>query len=214
MNSKTGKRTQLQFRRWWHIMRLVISRIVLFVMVVSITAARHPPEQVAVLAPKPMLTKEMEATIKYVPATTTIAAPELVESSYIESMDLDAKECYLLAKIAMAEAESEDTEGKALIILTVLNRVWASQFPNTIEEVIIQENAFTSYHNGRWDCVEPDADCKAALELVKGGWDGSQGALYFERMPEDRKSTWHSRNLKKLFTHGNHTFYKEKEAGE
>lgn len=126
----------------------------------------------------------------------------------IQSMDISTDEAYLLAKIAMAEAEGEDTEGKALVILTVLNRVQSEQFPDTIEEVIFQENAFTPIIDGRWDRVEPDADCWEALELVWiRGWDESQGALYFERATD--KSTWHSRNLEELFTHGNHTFYKE-----
>ena len=40
-------------------------------------------------------------------------------------------------------------------------------------------------------------------------WDESQGALYFEKASDE--STWHSRNLQKLFTHGAHTFYTEKE---
>lgn len=52
----------------------------------------------------------------------------------------------------------------------------------------------------------------AALALVQiEHWDESQGALYFERTPEDGESTWHSRNLVTLFIHGNHTFYTEKE---
>jgi len=54
-------------------------------------------------------------------------------------MDWDSDDAYRLAKIAMAEAESEDTEGKALVMLVVLNRVWDDEFPDTIEEVIFQK---------------------------------------------------------------------------
>lgn len=50
-----------------------------------------------------------------------------------------------LAKIAMAEAEGEDTEGKAQVILVVLNRVWSNDFPDTIEGVITEKNQFTAY---------------------------------------------------------------------
>ena len=142
---------------------------------------------------------------------TVIEESNLEEAEYktlIQSMEFSSDEAYLLAKIAMAEAEGEDTEGKALVILTVLNRVESEKFPDTIEKVIFQENAFTPIIDGRWDRVEPDADCWEALELVwVQGWDESEGALYFERATD--KSTWHSRNLEKLFTHGNHTFYKE-----
>lgn len=117
---------------------------------------------------------------------------------------------YLLRKIAMAEAEGEDTEGKALVMLTVLNRVNDEKFPDSIEGVITELNAFTSYWDGRYDSVEPDADCLKALRLiVDKQWDESQGATYFEVNPDG--DTWHSRNLQKLFTHGNHTFYKEME---
>lgn len=120
---------------------------------------------------------------------------------------------YRAARMAMAEAEGEDTEGKALVILVIYNRVKSGKFPDTVAGVLSQENAFTSYHNGRYEAVEPDGDCWAALDLIQeAGWDESQGALYFERTPEDGESTWHSRNLERLFIHGNHTFYTEKEA--
>lgn len=125
------------------------------------------------------------------------------------SLDWSADESYILAKIAMAEAESEDTEGKALVILVVLNRVWDASFPGTIEGVVMQENQFSPVANGRYDSVEPDDDCLDALELVMDGWDESEGALYFESRSS---SAWHQRNLKYLFKHGNHYFYKEKEV--
>lgn len=121
----------------------------------------------------------------------------------------DKEESYLLAKIAMAEAEGEDTEGKALVILTVLNRVQSKKayFPDSIKEVIFEKGEFTPVTSGRFFRLEPSEDCYKALELVENGWDESNGALYFERTTD--KSTWHSRNLEKLFDHGNHTFYKE-----
>lgn len=127
----------------------------------------------------------------------------------VKSKDWDEDEAYMLANIAMAEAEGEDTKGKALVILVVLNRVWSDEFPETIEEVITQSRQFTAYENGRYDRVEPSEDCYRALELVKQGWDESQGAMYFERTSTE--STWHSTTLKKLFTHGNHTFYIEED---
>ena len=166
--------------------------------------------------------KETETdSITYIPTPTvgvTISPTEAEPTTkpayqtMIHSKDWSAEESYLLAKIAMAEAEGEDTKGKALVILTVLNRVWSDlpYFPDTIEEVIFQDGAFTPIANGRWDRVEPDADCWAALELVQvEHWDESYGALYFERTTEE--TTWHTNNLKELFVHGNHTFYKERD---
>lgn len=130
--------------------------------------------------------------------------------SLVYSRDWDAEESYLLAKIAMAEAEGEDTEGKALVIMVVLNRVWSEGFPDSIEEVIMQDKQFSvTQEGGRWWTVEPDEDCYKALDMVMlDRWDESYGALYFE---SEGKSTWHQDNLEYLFKHGNHYFYKEKE---
>lgn len=151
--------------------------------------------------------------ISAVPVAPVTVEPEPTEEhaeqSMIMSMDWGAEDSYLLAKIAMAEAEGEDTEGKALVILVVLNRVWSDGFPNTIEEVIYQSGQFSPISNGRFDRVEPDADCWAALDLIMlDKWDGSCGATYFE---SESESSWHSENLDFLFQHGNHYFYKDKE---
>ena len=108
--------------------------------------------------------------------------PELVED---KELMLDEEESYLLAKIAMAEAEGESVEGKAWVIMVVLNRVWAADFPDTIEEVILQHNENTGVYQfapampgGRWWIVEPDEECWEALELIRSyGWDESEGAL-------------------------------------
>jgi N-acetylmuramoyl-L-alanine amidase len=125
------------------------------------------------------------------------------------SKDWDGDEAYLLAKIAMAETEGEDTEGKALVMLVVLNRTYSNEFPDSIEEVILQEGQFSPVSNGRFEKVEPDQDCWDALELVESGWDESDGALYFESKSD---SEWHRKNLSFLFQHGKHYFYTDKEG--
>lgn len=122
---------------------------------------------------------------------------------------LSCREKHLLRKLAMAEAEGEDTEGKALVILVVMNRVEDDGFPDTVEGVIYEGRQFSPVASGRFDEAEPDRDCQAALDLVLGGWDGSRGALYFE---SKSRSTWHMDNLEKLFVHGKHTFYTERDG--
>ena len=133
-------------------------------------------------------------------------APEATYESRIASRDLGAEDAEILLKIAMAEAEGEGVKGKALVMLTVLNRVWDEQFPDTIEEVVFAKNQFSvTAAGGRYYTTEPDEECYEALELVSAGWDESQGALYFESCKGD---SWHSRNLEFLFQEGNHKFYK------
>lgn len=128
------------------------------------------------------------------------------EEPLIASMDWDEDDSYMLCKIAMAEAESEGVEGKALVMLVVLNRVWSEEFPDTIEEVIFQKNQFSPVANGRYDAVEPDEECYEALKLIQvDHWNESQDALYFESKSD---SKWHSENLEFLFKYGKHYFYK------
>ena len=128
-------------------------------------------------------------------------------AAQIEEEEDLTEEDELLMKIAEAEAEGEGTEGKALVMLVVLNRVESDSFPDTIAEVIYQDGQFSTVTDGRLDAAEPDRECYDALELISE-WDGSEGALYFESCSGE---SWHSRNLELLFTYGNHSFYKEKE---
>jgi N-acetylmuramoyl-L-alanine amidase len=139
------------------------------------------------------------------------AETEELHQSAAHTREFDSDESYLLTKIAMAEAEGEDTEGKALVMLVVLNRAASDEFPDTIEEVIYQKGQFSPIANGRYDRVEPDQDCLDALALVESGWDESDGALYFE---SKSSSDWHRKNLHFLFQHGRHFFYTDKEDQE
>ena len=157
-----------------------------------------------------------KTTTPYVSNLVTFEPQTEEESSEIEvdyypeftySKDWSAKESYLLAKIAMAEAEGCNTQTKTLIIMCVLNRVWSDEFPDTIEEVIFQENQFSPIDNGRWDRVEPNEDCYEAVKVVmEAKHDYSGGATYFENCADE--DNWHSRNLEFLYESEGIRFYK------
>lgn len=126
---------------------------------------------------------------------------------FIYSKDWSVEDSYLLAKIAMAEAEGCNTQTKTLIILCVLNRVWSDEFPDTIHDVIFQTNQFSPIDNGRWDRVEPNEDCWEAVKVVmEAKYDYSGGATYFESC--DDEDNWHSRNLEFLYESEGIRFYK------
>ena len=138
-------------------------------------------------------------------ATARQAEPQEPESAAC-AYDWSSEEKEMLAKIIMAEAEGESTEGKALVGLVVLNRVLDRQFPDTIEEVIFQKKQFTpAAPGGRYWTTTPNEDCYAALELIQSGWDDSKGALFFESSGKDG---WHSQNLEFLYQIGGHKFYR------
>ena len=157
-----------------------------------------------------------KTTTPYVSNLVTFEPQTEEESSEIEvdyypeftySKDWSAKESYLLARIAMAEAEGCNTQTKTLIIMCVLNRIWSDEFPDTIEEVIFQENQFSPIDNGRWDRVEPNEDCYEAVKVVmEAKYDYSGGATYFESCVNE--DNWHSRNLEFLYESEGIRFYK------
>lgn len=132
---------------------------------------------------------------------------DLNEADMYEPCSINETDMYELRKIAMAEAEGEGVEGKAYVMMVILNRVNDNRFPNTVHDVIFQKNQFTPVRNGRYNRVVPDAECEEALNMIiLNGWDKSQGALYFESCKN--ANNWHSRNLTYLFTHDGHRFYR------
>lgn len=173
--------------------------------VIQVACSEVPVIPMATLAVTPTaITTVTPAATEIIPTETPATRELEIESEYF-----DTEDAYLLAKIAMAEAEGEDTEGKALVMLVVLNRVRNDRFPDSIEEVIFQKGQFSPVGNGRYESVEPNNDCYKALKLIKDkNWDESRGAVYFESKSD---SKWHSENLTFLFRHGKHYFYREKE---
>ncbi|MBD5477848.1 MAG: cell wall hydrolase [Lachnospiraceae bacterium] len=125
--------------------------------------------------------------------------------------DWNSNDSYLLARIAMAEAEGESIQAKTLVILTVLNRVQSGEFPDSIEEVIFQcrngTYQFSCIGNGRWDRVEPNEECWEAVRVVQEAeYDYSGGCLYFENCADE--DNWHSRNLEYLYQCDSLRFYR------
>ncbi len=163
-----------------------------------------------ILSPSMSYNKIEETTSSPEPTEEVIETEQPVEEDNFHddmSCDWSSDDSYLLAKIAMAEAEGEDTQGKALVIMVVLNRVLSDEFPDTIHDVIYQQSQFSPISNGRFNRIEPNGDCYKALDMIQlDKWDESDGALYFES--EDCADNWHSRHLEYLFTHGGHRFYK------
>lgn len=137
---------------------------------------------------------------------------ELEPITLIYDKEFTEDDKYLLAKIAMAEAESQNIQTKTLVIMSVLNRVESDDFPDSILEVIFQNNGKTYQYSpvmqgGRWWTTEPDEDCYEAVEVVlTTEYDYSDGALYFESCAEEEN--WYSKNLEFLYQSEDLRFYK------
>lgn len=195
----------------WHIIIITIIMIIVLCNMPRVVIAEKEDTSKSVSE-----SYSNKTTTPYVSNLVTFEPQTEEESSEVEvdyypeftySKDWSAKESYLLAKIAMAEAEGCNTQTKTLIIMCVLNRVWSDEFPDTIEEVIFQENQFSPIDNGRWDRVEPNEDCYEAVKVVmEAKYDYSGGATYFENCADE--DNWHSRNLEFLYESEGIRFYK------
>ena len=104
----------------------------------------------------------------------------------------------VLKSVLMAECEGEDTEGKALVVLVIYNRMRSDAFKGTtVNEIVYAPGQFCT------SAKIPNDDCEAAIRLVESGWDESQGALFFEH----GGNNWVAYNRRYAFTHGGHNFY-------
>ncbi len=124
-----------------------------------------------------------------------------------ETSTYSTEEIKLMQKLVWAEARGEDETGQVLVANVVLNRLKSSKYPNTITGVINQTNQFAPVKNGMLEKATPTQKQVDAVNKAIGGEDKSKGALFF-RSTKGAEGSWHELNLTKLFTHGNHNFYK------
>lgn len=136
--------------------------------------------------------------------------------TFTHSRDWSEHEQYLLAKLAMCEAGTQNLQTKCLVILTVYNRVYDDRFPNTIEAVILQNDGKTWQYSpcapgGSWSYMEPDEQCyEAVAQVMAEQYDYSGGAEYFEAFAteEEAANSWHGRCLTYLYQSQDVRFYK------
>lgn len=118
-----------------------------------------------------------------------------------------------LLKIVQAEAGNEDEEGKMLVAGVVLNRMESTKFPDTVVEVVLQQEEgvyqFSPVANGTYRSVKVTQETVEAVERVLMGEDITQGALYFasRKYADPEKMKWFDNSLTRLFAHGGHEFF-------
>ncbi len=135
----------------------------------------------------------------------------MVERNYI--LDITNEDYENMLRIVEAEAGCEDRKGKILVANVILNRVMDEQFPDTITEVIFQQEGgicqFSPIRDGRFYKVTVSEETKEAVDAALYGEDCSSGALYFmaREYADKEKAAWFDKYLTKLFTYGGHEFF-------
>ena len=135
----------------------------------------------------------------------------LMERDYV--IDITNEDYENLLRIVEAEAGGEDRKGKILVANVILNRVADEQFPDSVTEVIFQQQdgvcQFSPIRDGRFYSVKVSKETVEAVDAALYGEDMSDGALYFmaRAYADKEKAAWFDRNLTKLFTYGGHEFF-------
>lgn len=108
----------------------------------------------------------------------------------------------MLQKIAIAEAGNVSVDTMAYVMQTVLNRVYDSDFPDTISEVISEKGQFSTYPT-KYNKAEVNQ--KSIEAFMKLNELNNNGQLYFENTVP---GSWQSSNLQFIFKSDGVSFYK------
>lgn len=133
----------------------------------------------------------------------------VAESEYV--INFSEEDYQVLCTIVEAEAGDQDAKGRILVANVIINRVKSSSFPNTIKEVVFQNNGKTYQFSptkpgGRYYRVTASELTIQCVDRALKGEDYSQGAIYFAM--KTSSNSWFNRCLNLLFVHGDHYFYK------
>ncbi len=110
---------------------------------------------------------------------------------------------YILAKCIYGEARGEVYLGKVAVGAVILNRVDDPNFPNSVTGVIYQPGAFDAVADGQIN-LSPDEECIRAARDAFGGWDPTNGCLYYYN-PKTATNKWMLSKEVTLIV-GNHSF--------
>lgn len=105
--------------------------------------------------------------------TATTQQPQQKTQTSYQNTSADT---YLLAQLIQAEAGGESYAGKVAVGQVVMNRVYSSQFPDTVQGVIYQSGQFSPVATGSINNQPSSASLSASREAMNSG---NTGILYF-----------------------------------
>lgn len=108
----------------------------------------------------------------------------------------------MMAKLVYVEAGNQDLKGKRLVADVIINRIESERFPDTVEGVIYQKNAFTPVQNGFYERCSDNMvtkECYDAVIIEYTSLRMNDGIVFFS-------STETSANGVNEFKHGDHWF--------
>ena len=139
-----------------------------------------------------------------IPTTSAQIIVPTTNAPQIADISLTAEEEQLLMRVASLEAGNQGWIGMALVMNVILNRRQA--WEKSINELVYDKGQFSVVGSEKWNNGFIAAEAPIALQAVKNGWDGSQGALFF--CAPSGRSQWMATTRQYLFTAYGHEFYR------
>lgn len=108
--------------------------------------------------------------------------PEVTRDGYQQQAFAASKAAkdnlHLLAQLVCGEARAEPYEGKVAVAAVILNRTQDERFPDSVAGVVYETHAFESVANGEIYRGTTE-ECYKAARAALGGWDPSNGSVFF-----------------------------------
>lgn len=120
------------------------------------------------------------ANVDFIETNQMLILPDALPKTRLpNNYKLTEEELDLLRRLVHAEARGESYYGKIAVAAVVLNRLNSPDYPKTITEVIYQPRQFSPVSDGSLYTVVPDKDTKSAVDVALGGFDPTDGSLFF-----------------------------------
>ncbi|MFI3250743.1 MAG: cell wall hydrolase [Eubacteriales bacterium] len=116
------------------------------------------------------------------------------------------EDLFWLSRVVYAESGHEPLSGQMGVAMVVMKRVEDPRYPDTIHDVLAQNNQFSTYKNGALADRTPNESSTIAAKLVLDGGivESLVAATHFDSIPS---GSWADRNLDTIEVIGGHRFY-------
>lgn len=143
------------------------------------------------------------AEVEFVDWDTPIAVKEVETEAYTE------EDFYWLCRIISAESRGESLTGQIAVGNVILNRVAASEFPDTVKEVVFDRKNGVQFEPVSNQTIydEPAEQSVLAARLALAGVNAAGDSLYFFN-PGLSQGAWVRANRTYYATIGCHRFYR------
>lgn len=122
------------------------------------------------------------------------------------NISFSKNDIYKMSKVVYGESRGESFKGKVAVASVILNRILSDKFPNTLDGVLYQKNAFSCISS--IEDVVPDEDSIRAVYSALSGNDPTLKSLFFYN-PSLATSSWIIKaNKKDIIKIDNHLFFK------